>query len=114
MTKKRSLPRLTSAQFVSNRNDEVRSALNSLARLVLPHADLADFYVTDLVHDAIAMANMADGEIYYLIVTDCGTHLFTPERFAPNEMTYRAKFKITCLKHRADYIPRRWIAEAIK
>lgn len=109
----RSKPRITAAQFVANRNDEVRDALNKLGRMVLPCVDTSTFYLTDLMHDAMRMAEMADGAELYIYVTECGTHCFTECDNATarhNLMGIRlcAALKVTCTNPKQKYLPRTW------
>lgn len=112
-TTKRSKPRITSAQFVAERNDEVRDALNKLGRMVLPCVDTSGFYLTDLMHDAMCMAEMADGSSLYIYVTECGTHNFA-ERDNPTArdnlmgIRLRAALKVTCTNPKQKYLPRTW------
>lgn len=111
MTKKRSLPRITPKQFVAERNDEVRNALTIIGRHVLPCVSPADFYYSDLMHDAMRMAEMADEETLYLFVTDCGTHMFTSLASVSahaRSIRCRGVFKITCTNPKRRYIDRTW------
>lgn len=108
---KRSKPRITSAQFVADRNDEVRDALNKLGRAVLPCVDTSTFYLTDLMHDAMNMANMADGQDLYIYVTECGTHCFADRSLARDSLMgirLCAALKITCTNPKQKYLPRTW------
>lgn len=114
-TKKRSLPRITPKQFVAERNDEMRSALIFLGRKVLPHLDVQHSYITDLVHDALHLAEMNDGDTVYLHLTDVGTHLSadlaTLRDLTQNIAAPRAVLKITCTKPQTKYLTRHWACE---
>jgi len=108
---KRSKPRITAAQFAADRNDEVRTALNQLGRVILPCVDTSTFYLTDLMYDAIKMADMADGATAYVYVTECGTHFFADPVAASHVLAnigLRASFKITCTCPKQVYLPRTW------
>ena len=108
---KRSKPRITAAQFSADRNDEVRNALNKLGRVILPCVDTSTFYITDLMYDALKMADMADGAKAYVFVTECGTHFFTDPVVASHTLAnigLRASFEITCTNPKQHYLHRTW------
>ena len=111
MTTKRSLPRITGKQFVAERNDEVRDALNKLGRMVLPCVDTSTFYLTDLMHDAMRMAEMADGTHLYIYVTECGTHCLADRSVADHALygiRLCAALKVTCTNPKQKYLARTW------
>jgi hypothetical protein len=111
MPTKRSLPRVTPKQFVAERNDEVRNALTLIGRHVLPCVDPKDFYYSDLMHDAMHMADMTDEQTSYLFVTECGTHMYAAFDHvvsAIRTVRCRGLFKITCTAPKRRYLDRTW------
>lgn len=106
---------LTVKDFVSDASDDFRTALNFIGRQVLTckHIDPAYFYTTDLVYDALTLANMADGQRVWIIVTDMGTHLFHNSEEAREYLSAhggdaRTLIKIQCTCPTQEYLPRTW------
>jgi hypothetical protein len=57
-------------------NENFRMAFQALARAALPHMDVADAYISDLLWDANNAARMDIGDVCYLVVRPTGTSWF--------------------------------------
>jgi len=57
-------------------SDAFRNAFVAISREAIPHFDLADAYIGDLLHDAHYAAGIPEGEVFYIVVRDVGTHIF--------------------------------------
>jgi hypothetical protein len=57
-------------------NEYFRMAFQALARAALPHMDVADAYISDLLWDANNAASMDVGDVCYLVVRPTSTSWF--------------------------------------
>lgn len=58
------------------RNETVRLAFQAISRAALPHMDIADAYISDLLWDASSAAYLIEGAVGYLMVRATGTSWF--------------------------------------
>lgn len=96
-------------------NDEFRSALNLLARVVLtaPGFDHAHCYISDLSYDATRLASMGDRERLFIVVTDVGTHCVTSfDDVLSVRNTYNGRalmwIEVLCTNPKQGHLHRTW------
>lgn len=105
--------------------DDLRSALNQWMRVCMTRLAMHNFthgpeqaadynymYYSDFLYDAVHMANMADDEVSYFVLTRTGTHLVNkdnlPEVLRPNTGRTVAVFRVVCTSPEQTYLPRTW------
>lgn len=115
--------KITAPMLSANENDDFRSAIQALGRTVMPammaypksdthiNFDPTRYYYSDLMYDAIRMANMRDGEYMWLILTPSGTHNFLDRDEAVRMMgavSGMTMLRVRCTNPTQEYLPRTW------
>ena len=112
---------ITNKTIAADTNDNFRLAFNRLNRVLMPVLCKSDrfeadqFYYTDIMHDAAAMAALKNGESRWIMLTSSGTFMFNTGKDMMTmcaEPVYKgmavAIFCITCTRAEHEYLPAVW------